>query len=37
MDDFTLDEVIKAQKGHLTTLMKVVLSDAEFRGLSDRW
>jgi rubrerythrin len=32
-----LDELIKAEKSHLTTLMKIVLTDARFRGLSDTW
>jgi rubrerythrin len=32
-----LDELINAEKSHLTTLMKVVLTDARFRGLSDTW
>ena len=32
-----LDEIIKTEKSHLTTLMKIVLSDARFRGLTDRW
>ncbi len=32
-----LDALIKAEKAHLATLMKVVLTDAEFRGLADRW
>jgi rubrerythrin len=36
-EDTDLDEIIAAEKDHLTTLMKVVLSDAEFRGLADRW
>jgi len=32
-----LDELITAEKSHLTTLMKVVLTNAEFRGLGDKW
>jgi rubrerythrin len=32
-----LDELINTEKTHLTTLMKVVLTDARFRGLSDSW
>jgi rubrerythrin len=32
-----LDEMIQAEKSHVTTLMKVILSDAEFRGLADPW
>lgn len=32
-----LDEMIQAEKSHVTILMKVILSDAEFRGLADPW
>jgi rubrerythrin len=32
-----LDELIQHEKSHLTTLMKVVLTNAEFRGLGDTW
>jgi rubrerythrin len=32
-----LDEIIQIERSHLTTLMKVILTDARFRGLSDRW
>lgn len=32
-----LQEMIEAEKAHLTTLMKVIVSDAKFRGLSDPW
>jgi len=32
-----LDEIIAAEKTHLTTLMKVILTDARFRGLGDTW
>jgi rubrerythrin len=32
-----LDDLINTEKSHLTTLMKVVLTDARFRGLSDTW
>lgn len=35
--DTALDELINAEKSHLTTLMKVILTNAEFRGLSDKW
>ena len=35
--DTALDEVITAEKSHLTTLMRVILADAEFRSLSDKW
>lgn len=31
-----LDELIDAEKSHLTTLMKVILTDARFRALADR-
>jgi len=33
----SLDEIIAAEKTHLTTLMKVILTDARFRGLGDTW
>ena len=32
-----LDALIKAEKAHVAALMKVILSDAEFRGLADQW
>ncbi len=32
-----LDALIKAEKAHVAALMKVILSDAEFRGLADPW
>jgi rubrerythrin len=32
-----LEELVQAEKSHLTILMKVVMTDAEFRGLSDFW
>ncbi len=32
-----LDELIKAEKGHVATLMKVIFTGAEFRGLADPW
>ncbi len=35
--DTALDEVIEAEKSHLTALMRVILSDAEFRSLGDKW
>ena len=35
--DTALDAVIEAEKNHLTTLMRVILADAKFRGLSDKW
>ena len=35
--DTALDEVIQAEKSHLTALMRVILADADFRSLSDKW
>lgn len=32
-----IDDIIKAEKNHVVTLMKVILSDAKFRGVSDKW
>jgi rubrerythrin len=32
-----LDELIEHEKDHLTTLMKVAMTDAKFRGLTDKW
>ncbi len=32
-----IDTIIAAEKQHLTTLVKVIMSDAEFRGLGDTW
>ncbi len=32
-----LEEMIQAEKAHVTALMKVILSDAKFRGLADPW
>jgi rubrerythrin len=32
-----LDQLIAAEKQHVTSLMKVVISDAEFRGIADGW
>jgi hypothetical protein len=29
--------MIDSEKAHLTALMKVILSDARFRGLADPW
>jgi rubrerythrin len=32
-----LQKMIDSEKTHVTTLMKVILSDARFRGLADPW
>ena len=32
-----LDDIIKAERNHVVTLMGVILSDAKFRGLGDKW
>jgi rubrerythrin len=32
-----LEEIIDAEKEHLSRLMKVILNDARFRGLADTW
>jgi len=32
-----IEAMIAAEKQHVTTLMKVLVSDAEFRGLGDLW
>jgi rubrerythrin len=32
-----LDAIIEAEKNHVVTLMKVILTDAKFRSLSDKW
>jgi rubrerythrin len=32
-----LNAIIKIEKGHLTKVMKYIVSDAEFRGISDQW
>ena len=32
-----LGEIIKAEKSHIAALMKVILTDAKFRGMSDNW
>jgi hypothetical protein len=29
--------MIDAEKDHVTALMKVIVSDAKFRGLADPW
>ena len=32
-----LNRLIKSEKNHISTLMKVILGDASFRGLADTW
>jgi rubrerythrin len=32
-----LDEIIKMEKAHMTQILKYIITDAEFRGLSDKW
>jgi rubrerythrin len=32
-----LNGLIQAEKNHMTTLMRVTLSDAKFRGIADPW
>jgi rubrerythrin len=32
-----LDEIIEAEKGHLTKVMQYVVTDSRFRGLADKW
>jgi rubrerythrin len=32
-----LDDIIKAERNHVVTLMRVIMSDSKFRGLSDKW
>jgi rubrerythrin len=36
-ESHALDTIIAAEKQHVVTLMKVIMTDAEFRGLSDTW
>jgi hypothetical protein len=33
----TLDDVIEAEKVHLTKVMQYILTDSKFRGLADKW
>ena len=33
----SLDAIIKAERSHVLALMKVIVSDAKFRGLGDKW
>lgn len=32
-----LDEIIKLEKQHMTSLLKYIIDDAEFRGIQDSW
>lgn len=32
-----LEKIIKTERSHVVTLMKVIVSDAKFRSLSDNW
>ena len=32
-----LDEIIKIEKKHAMQLMKIITTDAKFRGMSDKW
>jgi rubrerythrin len=32
-----LDELIAAERAHMTALMRTIISDAKFRGLADPW
>jgi rubrerythrin len=36
-DSKELDEIIKMEKQHMTQLLKYIITDAEFRGISDKW
>ncbi len=36
-DNDSLDAIIKAERSHVLALMKVIISDAKFRGLGDKW
>jgi rubrerythrin len=36
-DNKELDSIIKAERGHVLALMKVIMSDAKFRGMGDKW
>jgi len=33
----SLDAIIKAERNHVLALMKVIVSDAKFHGLGDKW
>lgn len=33
----SLDTIIKAERNHVLALMKIIVSDAKFRGLGDKW
>jgi rubrerythrin len=32
-----LDEIIKAEKEHITRLARIIVTDAKFRGIRDNW
>jgi rubrerythrin len=36
-DSQELNQIIEAEKKHMTNLMKVIINDAKFRGLQDDW
>ena len=36
-DNKELASIIKAEKGHVVALMKVIMADSKFRGLGDKW
>jgi len=36
-DSKELDEIIKMEKTHMTKILKYIITDSEFRGLSDKW
>jgi rubrerythrin len=36
-DSPQLDQIIAAEKEHISTLMKVIITNAKFRGLEDKW
>ncbi len=35
--DDALEDIIKAEHGHVVALMKVIVADGKFRGLGDNW
>jgi rubrerythrin len=32
-----INRLIKSEKNHISTLMRIILADASFRGLADQW
>ena len=36
-DSPQLDQIIAAEKEHVAALMKILITDAKFRGLADKW